>query len=309
MNVIQGLGDLPDLSDHAAAALGNFDGVHIGHQKILKFLVENAKEQKLTSLVLTFFPHPGKVLGRGSLPMIQTLEQRLSELERHGIQMALVLAFDKQLADLSSQDFLKSILIDRIQAKEIVVGENFRFGKDREGSFSTLSSLSSQFKYCVHSIPSVSKEGKIVSSSLIRAFLQEGKIKRAKVFLGRDYEIEGKVVKGMSRGKNIGFPTANIITENEITPQGVFLTRIDIGDKTYQALTNIGTCPTFMKKETQIESHIIGFQGDLYGARIRVRFIEKIRDEKKFKTPQDLIRQIQKDLEKIKPEAVSPQTE
>lgn len=305
MKVIQGVNNFPSLSKNTIIALGNFDGVHIGHQKILNFLVEKAEEKEMLSLVLTFSPHPENVLGRRTLQMIQTLEQRLCEVEKFRIQMALVLSFDKQLADLSSHNFVKSILVDKLKVKEIIVGQNFRFGKNREGSFSTLSSLASKYHYSVHSVHSVSRGDQIVSSSLIRALLLEGKMKKAKALLGRAYEIEGTVVKGKSRGKNIGFPTANMVTDNEITPLGVYLTLVEIGSKTYKALTNIGSCPTFIQKETQIESHIVNFHGDLYGKKMSVRFLEKIRDEIKFKTPQDLTRQIRKDLEKIKPDTGS----
>jgi riboflavin kinase/FMN adenylyltransferase len=309
MKVIQGVNNFPALSKNTIIALGNFDGVHIGHQKILNFLVEKAEEKEMLSLVLTFSPHPEKVLGRRTLQMIQTLEQRLCEIEKFRIQMALVLSFDKQLADLSSHNFVKSILVDKLKVKEIIVGHNFRFGKDRKGSFSTLSSLASKYHYSAHSIHSVSRGDQTVSSSLIRTLLLEGKMKKAKTLLGRAYEIEGTVVKGKSRGKNIGFPTANMVTDNEITPLGVYLTSVDIGYETYKALTNIGSCPTFLQNETQIESHIVNFHGDLYGKKIRVRFIEKIRDEIKFKTPQDLALQIRKDLEKINSDTGSLKTD
>ncbi len=300
MEVIRGFEKLPSSSGDSILAIGNFDGIHLGHQKILHLLKENSKKHALPALVLTFSPHPEKILGGKIVKMIQTLDQRLREIEKFGIEAVLVVPFDEKFSGLSGQDFIQQIVINNLKAKEVIVGENFRFGKNRQGDISLLRQSASRFNFKVHSIPPVVKNGIVVSSSLIRNSLQEGKIEIANDLLGRQYEIEGSVIKGRARGKALGFPTANIETENEIIPPGVFISTAWIDSKSFPSLTNVGNRPTFHQKETIIESFIINLNRNLYGEKIRVNFIKKIRDEMKFKTPDDLSQQIKKDLEKAK---------
>ena len=280
----------------SAVAIGNFDGIHLGHQKILKFLDKKAKEHGLLSLVLTFSPHPEKILGENRVSTIQTLDQRIREIERFNIQAILVIPFDKKFSGLSGRDFVQKIISATLKAEVVIVGENFRFGKNREGDTSLLRRLSSQFHFQVHSIPSVIVNGKTVSSSLVRQFLQEGRVEKVWALLGRYYEIEGTVIKGHSRGKSLGFPTANIRTENEIIPQGVFITQTRIGSQTFPSMTNVGSQPTFRQKGMHIESFIIDLEKELYGEIIALGFLKKIRDEIKFRAPAELIRQLEKDL-------------
>ena len=297
MEVIHGLEKFPSFSDHSIVAIGNFDGIHLGHHKILQCLEKKAKEYGLFSLVLTFFPHPGKILGKNGIKMIQSLNQRIEKIKKYDIQALLVLSFDEQFASLTGQDFIQKIVLNTLKAAAVIVGENFHFGKKREGDVSLLHRLSSRFNFRICSVPSVVKNGDIVSSSLIRSLLQEGKIKKANRLLGRSYEIDGEVTKGKSRGKILGFPTANIETENDIIPQGVFITQTRIGSKIYQSMSNIGKQPTFNQHDLNIESHIIDFEGDLYGKRIGIYFLQKIRDEIKFSSPDELTGQLEKDLE------------
>ena len=297
MEVIHGLEKFPSFSDHSIVAIGNFDGIHLGHHKILQCLEKKAKEYGLFSLVLTFFPHPGKILGKNGIKMIQSLNQRIEKIKKYDIQALLVLSFDEQFASLTGQDFIQKIVLNTLKAAAVIVGENFHFGKKREGDVSLLHRLSSRFNFRICSVPSVVENGEIVSSSLIRRLLQEGKIKKANRLLGRSYEIDGEVIKGKSRGKILGFPTANIETENDIIPQGVFITQTRIGSKIYQSMSNIGKQPTFNQHDLNIESHIIDFEGDLYGKRIGIYFLQKIRDEIKFSSPDELTGQLEKDLE------------
>lgn len=300
MQVINGFEKFPPLPKNTIITIGNFDGVHLGHQRILQFLAKEAKKNDLFSLVLTFSPHPEKILGKSKIKMIQTLDQRLEAIKRFGIQFVLVTPFDRHFSNLSSHDFIQKILIRTLRAKEVVIGENFHFGKNREGDISTLRTLGSRFGLRVHEIPSVSKDGRIVSSSLIRSLLLEGKIEEANTLLGRSYEIKGKVIKGKARGKTLGFPTANIESENEIIPLGVFISEVRINSKTFPSITNAGYRPTFGKDAMQIESYIINFNKNLYGNEITIRLIKKIRDEKKFKKSEDLSLQLAKDLEEAK---------
>lgn len=300
MQVIYGFEKFPSFSRDSILAIGNFDGIHLGHKKILQLLKEKATKHALPSLILTFSPHPEKILAEKIVKMIQTLDQRMREIEKFGIDNVLVVPFDEKFSSLSGRDFIQKIVVNTLKAKEVIVGENFRFGRNREGDISLLQQQASRFNFRVYSIPPVVKDGMVVSSSLIRSSLQDGNIEIANDLLGRVYEIEGSVVKGKSRGKALGFPTANIATENEIIPPGVFITTSWIDSKSFPSLTNVGNRPTFNQKETIIESFIINLNKNLYGKSIRVNFIKKIRDEMKFKTPDDLSQQIKKDLEKAK---------
>ncbi|MGD8535401.1 MAG: bifunctional riboflavin kinase/FAD synthetase, partial [Candidatus Aminicenantes bacterium] len=268
MEVVHGLEKFPSLSGHSIVAIGNFDGIHLGHHRILECLEKTAKEYGFFSLVLTFFPHPGKILGKNKLKMIQTLDQKIREIQKYDIQALLIIPFDKQFASLTGSDFIQNVVLDTLRAKAIIVGKNFYFGKNREGDVSLLHRLSSKFKFRVCPIPAVIQNGETVSSSLIRNLLHEGKVDKANRLLGRFYEIEGQVVKGQSRGKALGFPTANIETKNEIIPQGVFITKTRVGSKILPSMTNVGEQPTFDQKDSHIESFIIGFDRDLYGERI-----------------------------------------
>lgn len=300
MEVIKGLEKLVPLPNRSIVAIGNFDGIHLGHQKILHFLTTKAKKKHLHSVILTFSPHPEKVFGEKRIRMIQTLDQRIREIEKFGIQTVLVVIFNEEFSSLSAQDFIKKIVIDLLMAKIIIVGEDFHFGKDREGDISLLQRMASNFNFQVNSIPSVRKNGLIVSSSLVRNLLSIGEIEKANDLLGRYYEIEGKVIKGKSRGKSIGFPTANIRTKNEIIPKGIFITTTSIGPESLPSMTNVGKRPTFGPQATNIESFILNFKRNLYGKQIRINFIKKIREEIKFSSPEDLSHQLQKDLEKTK---------
>lgn len=300
MDVITGLRPPPSLPKNTIVTIGNFDGVHLGHQKILLFLVDQAKKRNLYSLVLTFSPHPEEILSKGKIVMIQTLAQRLKTIENFGVHGVLVTPFDEQFSNLSSEEFIQKILLNSLKAKEIVIGDNFRFGKNREGDINALQALASRLGFEAHKIPSVIEGGKIVSSSLIRRSLLEGEIEEVNTLLGRCYEIKGKVIKGKARGKVLGFPTANIEAKNDIIPFGVYISQVRINSETLPAITNAGLRPTFDKEEMQIESYIINFNRNLYGEEIDIIFIKKIRDEMKFKSPEELSLQISKDLEQAK---------
>jgi len=300
MDVITGLKPPPSLPKNTIVTIGNFDGVHLGHQKILLFLVDQAKKRNLYSLVLTFSPHPEEILSKGKIVMIQTLTQRLKTIEKFGVHGVLVTPFDEQFSNLSSEEFIQKTLLNSLKAKEIVIGDNFRFGKNREGDINALQALASRLGFEAHKIPSVIEGGKIVSSSLIRRSLLEGEIEEANTLLGRYYEIRGNVIKGKARGKVLGFPTANIEAKNDIIPLGVYISQVRINSETLPAITNAGLRPTFDKEEMQIESYIINFNRNLYGEEINIIFIKKIRDEMKFKSPEELSLQISKDLEQAK---------
>lgn len=296
MQIILRIEDFPALTKKTVAAIGNFDGIHLGHKKILQFLAKEAEKHNLSSLVLTFSPHPERYLGKKPVKMIQTMDQRLKEIEKNNIDKTLVLPFSEDIAGLSSREFIQNIMIDKLQAKEIIVGDNFRFGKNRTGTVRILQKLSSHCGFKFFPIPSEKRQGRIVSSSLIRTLLLKGAIEEANALLGHPFVIEGPVIRGHSRGENLGFPTANISTDNEIVPSGIYFSYVFSQGQKRPALTNIGTSPTFGLSETQIESHLIDFSENLYGQVLKIQLLKKLRTEIKFSTPEQLVDQIKKDL-------------
>jgi len=300
MDIFKGIEQLPDMSSGSAVAIGNFDGMHLGHQEILQSLVKQGKKQNLSAFVLTFSSHPRKVLGENSLDLIQTHEQRLDDIKKYAVQGILILTFDKVLSSQPAEQFIDRILIDSLHARVVIVGENFHFGKKREGNVEFLKKISARSGFRVISVPSVIIDGINISSSYIRQLLKTGEIEKASRFLGHPYSVCGTVVKGDSIGKALGFPTANIITPNEILPPGVFITQTQIGLKKYPSLTNVGIRPTFHHRGEHIESFLINFKNDLYGRIVNVSFLKKIRDERKFESPEALTEQIQRDLQTAK---------
>ncbi len=296
MVVIRGLDRYRPSTRPAAVAIGNFDGVHLGHRRILGRLGTRARARGLRPLVLTFFPHPERVLGKKTTLMIQTLDQRLQSLEREGIETAVVTPFDDEFSALSAEDFVDRILFAKLRAVEIVVGEDFRFGKDREGGTERLRARGRRHGIGVRVVPPETISGRVVSSSAVRSLLRRSRVREAALFLGRPYEIRGTVVPGHARGKALGFPTANLETENEILPEGVFLTRTAWGTRDYPSLTSIGTNPTFGERTMSAETHLLDYRGSLYDRVLSVRFLDKIRPPAAFRSPRNLVARMEADL-------------
>jgi riboflavin kinase/FMN adenylyltransferase len=297
MKVLYGLDQVPELPGPSSIAIGNFDGMHLGHHKILRFLGREARKKKKLSVVMTFYPHPRSVLGSEPAPLIQTLDQRLEEMGRQAIDMALILPFDNKFAEITAESFVKDILLERLKAEEIIVGENFFFGRNREGSVAFLKTMAPRFGFEVFSCSPVKQAGSSISSSTIRTLLSSGRIEEANSLLGRAYSIDGQIVGGRSQGRTLGFPTANIRTPNEILPAGVYITSARLSGRLLPSITNLGACPTFGENnQTSIECYLIDFQADVYGREIRLYFLKKLRDEFRFPSPEDLTQQLQKDL-------------
>lgn len=296
MKVLRGLETDILSSRSTALAIGVFDGVHLGHQKIIKHLCKTAENKQLTSVILTFEPHPSTILGKDKIQLLQTIEQRIQEIQKFSIDIIRIFPFTLKFAELSRNEFVRQIIIEKSKAKEIIVGTNFYFGKNRKGNIDYLYQAGLENSFHVHTISPVKKEGKIISSSRIRSDLEQGNIKHANLLLGRPYEITGKVIKGRSRGKDLGFPTANILPENDIVPQGVYITRATLDNIQYPSVTNIGINPTFNQNEIQLESHIIDFESDIYSKKINIQFLKKIRNEKKFESTRELSMQIKNDI-------------
>jgi len=280
-----------------AVAVGNFDGVHLGHQKILRCLVRQARRRRLFSLLLTFSPHPEKILGKGRMLMIQTLDQRLREVEKFGVDAVLVMPFGLRFSTLPPGRFLESVLVSALRARAVLVGQNFHFGRKRAGSVATLREFGQKakaFEVCI--VPPVNRDGGPVSSSRIRSLLREGNVEKAGVLLGRPYEIVGTVIPGHSLGRRIGFPTANIKAENEILPPGIYISRARLGRNWHPAVTYLGQRPTFGRGGFQVETYLLGHQGSFYGSQIAVQLLRRLRSDRKFESPAALARQIRLDV-------------
>jgi len=284
-----------------AVAIGNFDGVHLGHQALVRAAVADARAEAGTAMVLTFDPHPARVIAPERAPRtLLTLEQRAEVLAELGIDVVAVLGFDAAVAALSPQDFVREILVRGLGAKVVVVGERFRFGRDRAGDTALLARLGGESGFRVHAPPVVLQDGQPVSSSRIREALAEGDVVAAERLLGRPFFIDGRVVKGDGRGRQLGVPTANLETRNESLPaKGVYAAwaRTAKDAKPWPAVANLGERPTFEARGSTVEAHLLGFLGDLYGSLLRLSFVRRLRDERRFAGAAELVEQIRRDVE------------
>ena len=296
MVVYRGLDDPRLRLRPAALAVGNFDGLHLGHRKILSRLCRLAGRRGLRSLVLTFEPHPERALGRRSVRMIDTPDQRLARLRGTCVGAVVVIPFDADFARLGSAEFVNHVLRDKLGAREIVVGRGFRFGRDRRGDTALLRRLGRRAGFGVHVVPPAVRGGLTVSSTAVRALVSRGRVEEAARLLGRPYEIAGHVVPGRRRGRRLGFPTANLETPNEILPEGVFITETVRGGRIYPSLTSVGTNPTFGPQPLTVETLLLDFRGSLYGAMIAVRFLRKLRPARKFPDAGSLAARIRRDV-------------
>ncbi len=282
--------------------IGNFDGVHIGHQKIINLAKESAEKSQLPLVVVSFDPHPGKVLYPGKAPkLIKTRKQKRDLLRKMGVDYFYVINFTPSFAKKSPEDFVNEVLIDSLGAREIYVGFNFAFGLNRSGNVDFLKKQGEKKGFKVFPVPPVKVDGEIVSSSAIRKLLEEGNVRKANRFLGRYYYLEGIVIHGQQIGRKIGFPTANIITENELVPRlGVYASYTRLNGHELPSITNIGYKPTFGSEKIIVETHIFDFNREIYGELIEVKFVDFIRPEKKFDSVESLVSEIKKNCEHCK---------
>jgi len=278
--------------------IGNFDGVHLGHQAILATLRSRADARRGTAVVVTFDPHPQKVLHPEGAPLlIATPEQKVRWLAGTGVDRLVIVPFTAALAGLEPADFVDQVLLRDLTACEVHVGRNFRFGRGRSGDIVTLEDLGLTRGFRAEAVAGVRLEGTRISSSRIREALARGDVELAARLLGRAEEIEGVVVPGQGRGRTLGIPTANLRAANELVPSsGVYATRLVLDGTARPAVTNIGTRPTFPGAGAALETHVLDFDGDLVGRPVALRFIARLRDERRFATPADLVRQIHDDI-------------
>lgn len=282
-------------------ALGNFDGIHIAHKEIILNTIKDSKKMNLNSSVLLFDNHTKSIIESKSPSVITSKEQKLEILKKLGIDTVYIIPFDKELMKLSPEDFVKNILLDKLNVKHICVGFDYKFGHRASGDNITLKKLGEIYGFNTRIIDPIYKDN-IISSTKIRSLIKEGRIKDANDLLGRNYSIIGKVVDGNKMGHKLGFPTANLdIKDNYVIPKnGIYETRVIVDRKTYKGATSIGTNPTFENNILKIENHILNFNKNIYGKLIEVEFIRFIRDEKRFKNIEDLKDRIKKDIEDIK---------
>ncbi len=289
-------------SEPTVVTVGNFDGVHLGHQRVLATIHELARQADCKSVVLTFFPHPARVLRPAEAPpLLMTLDQRLDAIRQLGIDAALVLRFDTQLASVAPEDFARRFLVDTLHARTVLVGGDFRFGHGQAGDVKMLAQLGQRWNFDVKTLPPVIQDGIVVSSTAIRGALREGRVEDARNLLGRPYALLGEIRTGTGQGRKLVVPTLNLSTEQEMLPKnGVYATEVTVQEKTYRAATNVGMRPTFDGGHITIESHLFDFAENLTSGRMEVRFWARLRDEQKFSGPDALRSQVLMDIEEAR---------
>jgi riboflavin kinase / FMN adenylyltransferase len=283
---------------HPVLALGNFDGLHRGHLKIVERVRRGAAEHGGTPMAMTFDPHPSRIVRPDKAPpLLMTKAQRLEALDRAGIAAVAVVRFTTELSHWDPETFVRTVLVDWLRVSEVWVGANFLFGHDRSGNFSTLRTLGQRYGFRADKIDPVRYKEFVVSSTRIRRLVAEGRMDEAGALLGHPYYIDGTVVAGKRRGRELGFPTANLQTENELLPpNGVYATTTTIDGVVHASLTNVGVRPTFGDTvKPIIEAYVLGFNGDLYGRPVRLGFVQRLRDERKFEDVDALRTQMEAD--------------
>ena len=269
---------------HPVLALGNFDGLHRGHLKIIERVKRGAAEHGGTPMAMTFDPHPPRIVRPDKAPpLLMTKAQRLEALHRAGIACVAVVRFTRELSEWDPEMFVRTVLVDWLRVAEVWVGANFLFGHGRTGNFTLLRSLGQQYGFRAEKIDPVRYKDFVVSSTRVRRLVSEGRMDEAGALLGHSYYIDGTVVTGRKRGRELGFPTANLSTDNELLPPyGIYATTLTVDGLVHPSLTNVGTRPTFDESDVTVETYVMNYSGDLYGKRVRLGFVLRLRDERKF---------------------------
>jgi riboflavin kinase/FMN adenylyltransferase len=280
--------------------IGNFDGVHLGHQTLFQKVKERARAVAGQGVVLTFDPHPIKLMRpEKQLPLLTTTAQKVRLLSELDLEVLIVHPFTPEFGALPARDFVQEYLVRRLGVQEVVIGHDYRFGRRREGNIALLQALGAEFGFPVHVVDAIQIQGQVVSSTLIRTLLQNGRVQEAQTFLGRPYEVTGIVVPGFGRGARLlGFPTANIAPDNGLLlpDAGIYAVWAELQGRVYAGVANIGTCPTFDNEQLTLEVYILDFDADIYGERLAVRFVQRLRDEHRFPDIPALVSQIKKDV-------------
>jgi riboflavin kinase / FMN adenylyltransferase len=300
MDIIKDIVSLKKSYPNTVLTIGNYDGVHLGHQKILSMVGRKAEEINGTSMVMTFDPHPVKVIApEKNVKLLTTPEEKARLIAKMGIDVLLFIAFTKEFSQIAPDDFISKILVKKLNIKEVIVGANYSFGKSKKGNIDLLRKRGKEFGFHATAVQDVMLHGNIVSSSSIRSLLLKGAVQDVITYLGRAYSILGTVIKGKGRGKSIlNIPTANITSPVEIAPkEGVYAVRVGYKGSIYDGVANIGKNPTFGNTNVSYEVHLFGFSGDLIGESLRIYFIDRIRNERTFPDVVTLEKQIREDMD------------
>ncbi len=303
MEIVVGLETLSKPYPGTVLTIGNYDGVHLGHQKILSAVLKKTAEIGGTSMVMTFDPHPVKVISpERNIKLLTTTEEKARLIEAMGIDVMLLINFNKEFAGMLPDEFIRNVLVGKLHVREVIVGEHYAFGRHKKGTIDLLKREGKSLGFGVQAVRNVAVHGNVVSSSAIRSLLQRGSVSEASLYLGRPYAIEGTVIRGKGRGqKLLHIPTANITTPVEIAPKdGVYAVRVGLRNAVYDGVANIGRNPTFGNENVSYEVHIFSFSGNLLGETLRIAFIDRIRGERVFPDVSSLEKQIREDIESAK---------
>ncbi len=298
MKVYRAFEALPAERPGVVATIGNFDGVHRGHQELVRQVVAAGRQRGLAAWAITLDPHPARILHpENAPPLLTTLEQRLELLAALGLDATLVLPFTPELAHLSPREFVSDVLGGTLSARVLYVGPNFRFGHRQAGDVSVLAELARELGFELHVLPPVVFRRQVVSSTFIRHLIAEGQVDRAGRLLGRPFALTGAIQPGEARGRRVGIPTLNLNPEQGCLPaRGVYITETSVNQRTYPSATNVGIRPTFDGQQLIVESYLLGFNETLRGGRVETRFHRRLRDERKFPSPELLRKQIEHDV-------------
>lgn len=300
MTIIKSLEEINNIGD-SFVTIGNFDGIHKGHIKLIKKTVEEANDKGCKSVVFTFENHPMMYFRTNSIKNIITNDEKIKILKSLGVDIVLMIPFDEYMTKISTVEFVKNILIDKLSCKKIIVGHDFTFARNKEGNCTILKELGKLYDMEVEIIEPIKIDGIRVSSSYIRKLIELGKVDDIKKFLGRNYHLEGEVIHARKIGRTIGFPTANLkVNKNLIVPKnGIYAVKVYLKNREFYGATNIGHNPTVNGKSLSIETHILDFEEDIYGDLIKIEFLNRIRDEKKFNSLDELKNQLSEDVKYV----------
>ena len=301
MKIHQSINKFKEKKHSSILTIGTFDGVHVGHQKIIERLNQIKSESNDRSTILTFFPHPRRVIHLGNeVKMLNTIDEKSQLLEKYGLDHLVIEPFTKDFSQLSALGFVRDILVNQLYLKKLVIGYDHQFGKNREGDFEQLQEYGEVYGFDVEKIPAQEIENVSVSSTKIRKALEEGAIEKANSYLGYNYLLTGEIVKGKGLGRKLNFPTVNlsIKEDNKLIPKtGVYIIKTEINEKIVFGIMNIGFRPTVDGKNQTIEIHLLDFNADLYGKKMQIEILKRLRDEQKFNSLDELILQIKMDEE------------
>ena len=299
MQILRSSNNIPSHLQQSVLIIGNFDGIHKGHQYLISEALQYAKSINKYCCVLTFSPHPNHFFKeKNTTKLILNNEDKIKSLEKLGVKSLFIADFDHHLAKLSPESFVQQVLIDWLKVNAVFTGSNFHFGKNASGNIQDLGKILQSYQVYFKSIKPLIIDKQICSCSLIRNMVESDQINQVKYFLGQNFFLRGTVIHGNKKGRGFGFPTINLSTNNQLIPNnGVYITTVQFDEKSYESVTNIGFRPTIDGAQFSIESHILNFDGNLYGKQIRLNFIEKIRNEHKFSSLLELIEQVHRDIE------------